>query len=301
MWHDVRPLLGFGAWYSLSQLGNWFALNNDNLISVRLLGTEALGVYNQAYMLMARPADVIGSAVDKVLFPAMARVREDGERLRNAYVRSVSLIALITIPIAVFVGVLAPEIIHILLGPKWLGVVLPLQVLSLALLPRASYKVSGSLTRATGDVSGGAWRQWLYAGEVVVACGIGARFGITGVAAGATVAIYLHFLVMLHFSGRVASGLARSVLVMYLKHLPVAVVSFGAAESVALLMRPLGWSVVTVLTASAAWGVATLVTIYAMRGFFDEELDVLLSFGVVRKLAAKVPSPGKPIVARRAS
>ena len=39
---------------------------------------------------------------------------------------------------------------------------------------------------------GGAWRQWVYAGEVIVGCAIGSHWGINGVAVGASLAIVLH-------------------------------------------------------------------------------------------------------------
>lgn len=113
-----RPMIGFGSGYSLAQLGNWAAQNADNLVVAGVLGTGPLGVYSRAYNLLSEPAAMIGGAGDKVLFPAMARVREDGERLRAAYVRSASLIALVTAPASVMLFVLAPEVVRVLLGPR---------------------------------------------------------------------------------------------------------------------------------------------------------------------------------------
>ena len=179
-------MIGFGSGYSLTQLGNWGAQNADNFVVASVLGTGPLGVYSRAYNLLSQPAAVIGGAADKVLFPAMARVRDDGERLRAAYVRSASLIALVAAPASVLLYVLAPEVVRVLLGAQWAAVVLPLQVFALVLLPRTTYKISTSLTRATGAVYRAAWRQWLYAAEVVVFCVIGARVaGVDGVAVGA--------------------------------------------------------------------------------------------------------------------
>lgn len=275
LWRGLRPLLRFGSGYSLSQLGNWSALNADNFVTANVLGAGPLGVYTRAYSLLAQPANVIGSAVDKALFPAMATVRDDGDRLRKAYVRSASLVALITVPCSALLCVLAPEVVDILLGDRWSGVVVPLQVFAVVLLPRASYKISGSLTRATGAVYGGAWRQWLYAAEVLVACAVGARWGVNGVAVGASTAIVLHFLVMLRFSERVASGLTRDVLTTYLKHVPVAVVTFAAAQTVALLARRAGSAPLTVVATVAAWALATALVVLLLRGRFREEIAVV--------------------------
>ncbi len=276
-WRSVRPLLRFGSWYSISQLGNWSALNADNFVTANVLGPAPLGIYARAYNLLAQPANVIGSAADKALFPAMAKVRNDGARLRSAYVRSASLVALVTLPSSALLFVLAPEIVLLLLGGRWAAVVTPLQVFALVLLPRASYKISGSLTRATGAVAGGAWRQWLYAAEVLVACAIGSRWGVNGVAVGASVAIVLHFLVMLRFSARVSPGLMGGVLRMYVKHVPIALAAFAVAQSVATLTRRLDVTVATIGLTTLAWAAATLLAVTLLRRFFQDEVGVVLS------------------------
>jgi O-antigen/teichoic acid export membrane protein len=275
MWRDVKPLLSFGVGYSLSQIGNWFALQSDNLVVTNMLGTQALGIYSRAYQLISQPANIIGAAMDKALFPAMARVKDDGERLRSAYVRSASLVALVTIPLSAILFALSPEVVRVMLGDQWLEVIAPLEILAVVLLPRTSYKISGSLTRATGDVYGGAWRQWLYAGEVFVGCALGVAWGIRGVAVGASGAIVLHFLVMLRFSSRVAPGLMGDVLTMYIKHVPITLVTFGAAEGTALLVRPFGSILATIVLTGVAWAAGTGAALLLLQRLFREELDVV--------------------------
>ncbi len=278
-WRSLRPMIGFGSGYSITQLGNWVALNADNVVVARLLGTGPLGVYTRAYNLLSEPANVIGGAADKVLFPAMARVRDDGERLRGAYVRAASLVALVTVPAGVVLFALAPEVVHVLLGAQWEAVVVPLQVFALVLLPRTSYKISTSLTRATGAVYRAAWRQWLYAAEVVVFCSVGARYlGVDGVAIGASVAIVLHFLVMLRFSARVSAGLERHVLAMYLKHIPAALAVLIATEGVAAAARPIGSDALTLALGALAACAAAALVLLLMRGHFRDELAVVRTF-----------------------
>jgi len=211
-----------------------------------------------------------------VLFRAMARVRDDGERLRAAYVRSASLIALVAAPASVLLCVLAPEVVRVLLGPRWEAVALPLRVFALVLLPRTTYKISTSLTRATGAVYRAAWRQWLYAAEVVVFCSVGAHVaGVNGVAVGAAVAIVAHFFVMLHFSARVSAGLMGATLRMYGKHLPALLATVAAVVGAAALVRPLGYDLLTLAAGALAAGAAAGLALLALRGHFRAELGVL--------------------------
>ena len=112
----------------------------------------------------------------------MSRVQGEPARMVRAYVAACAFVALATVPASAILFVGAPEIVGILLGHRWSGVVAPLQLFALVLLPRTSYKISGSFTRARGAVLGGSSRQWLYACEVVAGCLIGSRFGVIGVA-----------------------------------------------------------------------------------------------------------------------
>ncbi|MBB3083221.1 lipopolysaccharide biosynthesis protein [Geodermatophilus sabuli] len=269
-----RRILSFGSAYSLSQLGNWVGLNGDNLVVTSTLGPASLGVYSRAYQLLVQPANLIGTVADKVLFPSLARIQDDRERLARAYVLACSLVALLTLPVSVLLSVLAPEVVAILLGPGWSAVVLPLQVFAVVLLPRTAYKISGSLTRATGAVLGGAWRQWLYAAEVAVGCAIGSTWGISGVAVGASVAIVLHFATMLTFSARISRGLAGRVLRSFAKSLPIAAATAAAAWPVATALRHSAPDLVVALGTAAAGVLAAAAALVACRRLFRDELAV---------------------------
>jgi O-antigen/teichoic acid export membrane protein len=285
--HDVRPrplpvmaergrrIVGFGSAYSLSQLGNWVGLNGDNLVVTSTLGPTALGLYSRAYQLLVQPANLIGSVADKVLFPSLSRIQDDRERLARAYVLANSLVALVTLPGSVLLFVLAPDVVAVLLGPGWSAVVLPLQVFAVVLMPRTAYKISGSLTRATGAVLGGAWRQWLYAVEVVVGCVIGSHWGVVGVAVGASVAIVLHFATMLAFSARISRGLVGRVLRAYATSLPVALGTAAVAAPLATQLRGTAPAAVTLLVTAAAGAAAAGLTVLACRRLFRDELSLV--------------------------
>jgi O-antigen/teichoic acid export membrane protein len=286
--HDVRPrrlsvmvqrgktLARFGSAFSLSQFGNWLAVNGDNLTVASLLGPAPLGIYSRAYQLLVQPANLIGSVADRVLFPAMSRIQDDNNRLARAYVTVNTLVALVTLPVSALLFVLAPEVVAVLLGPGWSAVVAPLQIFSVVLLPRTAYKISGSLTRATGAMLGGALRQWIYACEVLIGAGVGSRWGVVGVAVGASVAILLHHAAMLKFSARVQAGLVGAVLRAYGRALVPTAGTAAVASPVALALRGTAPAYVVVLAAAGA-GVlgAGLVLLLTWRRLFAEEFAML--------------------------
>jgi O-antigen/teichoic acid export membrane protein len=198
--HTVGELLYFGGGFTLARVGNYLAGQGDNLVVGRWLGAQALGLYTYAYYMMATPAQLIGQVFDRVLFPTMAQVQSESERLTRAYRSGLATMALLILPVSVTLAIVAPEVILVLLGPKWAGVVGPFRIFALGMLFRTSYKLSDSLTRATGAVYSRAWRQGIYAVAVVTGAWAGHHWGLAGVAVGVLAAIAINFALMAQLS-----------------------------------------------------------------------------------------------------
>ncbi|HEY4673724.1 MAG TPA: lipopolysaccharide biosynthesis protein, partial [Nitrososphaerales archaeon] len=94
----LKELMYFGGGFTIYRIFNYFALEGDNLVVGRWLGTGALGLYGRAYQLMAMPAGLYGQVVDSVLFPVIAKMQNETERLATAYRRGVALTALLVLP-----------------------------------------------------------------------------------------------------------------------------------------------------------------------------------------------------------
>lgn len=208
----VRELLYFGFGFTIAKIGNFLATQGDNLVVGRTLGAGALGIYGRAYNFMVMPSSLFGNALDRSLFPAMAKVQDDKKKLAKAFLTGISMIALIAIPISVCFVILAPEFILILLGNNWVAVILPFQILAGSLLFRMSYKMSDSLARATNAVYRRAWRQIIYALAVFLGSYIGHFWGLGGVATGVASALIINFLLMAQLSIRITGISWRDLL-----------------------------------------------------------------------------------------
>jgi PST family polysaccharide transporter len=189
-------LMYFGGGLTAAKIANHIALDADNIVVGRWLGTAALGIYGRAYQLMAVPTRLFGTALDDVLFPILARVQGKVERLATGYRRSVALVAILMLPSSTVFFILAPELIYVVLGPGWEEVVGPFRVLAAGILLRTSYKMSDSIARSTGAVYRRAWRQFVYAILVIGGAWVGQHWGVVGVAFGVLGALVVNFVVM---------------------------------------------------------------------------------------------------------
>lgn len=237
----ARELLYFGAGHSSNRIANFFALQGDYLIIGRFLGATPLGLYERAYRVMNVPAKVLGSVLERVLFPSMASIQEDTTRLRDAYRKSVAFVALTVLPVSAFSILVAPELIRVALGPGWSEAVVPFQILTLGMYFRTAYKVGNAVARATGAVYRGAWRQAVYAILVVAGALVGQRWGVNGVAVGVLFALVGIFLLNAHL-GAILTRLTWSEFGRL--HLP--------ATGIALLLGVQTWGVVTLMRAAEA-------------------------------------------------
>ncbi|MBA4099878.1 MAG: lipopolysaccharide biosynthesis protein [Rhodospirillum sp.] len=205
----IGELLYFGGGFTLARVFNYFASQADKLVAGRWLGAEGLGVYALASQLMTTPATLFGQILDRVLFPTMALVQQEPARLARAYRSGTAACALVVLPTSLVVTTIAPELVHVVLGPRWAGAVAPLQLLALGMLFRASTKLSDSGVRATGAVYERAWRQAVFGIAVVAGSLAGLPWGVTGVAVGAVAALFSNFLLMTQLSLRL-TGLRLS-------------------------------------------------------------------------------------------
>ncbi|MCA9972596.1 MAG: lipopolysaccharide biosynthesis protein, partial [Anaerolineales bacterium] len=132
-----RDLMHFGGGFTIARLLDYVGSQGDNAMVGRELGAAALGTYGRAFQLITIPSDLFGVVLDEVLFPSMAKLQNDLERLRLAYRSGIALYAIVLLPFSVLTLVLAPEIVRVILGPQWNSVVLPFQILVLGMLFRA--------------------------------------------------------------------------------------------------------------------------------------------------------------------
>jgi len=276
--HPLRPsldfqaakdLLAFGFGHSIAQIGTVLSQQGDNLVVGRWLGPAALGIYGRAYSLMVMPASAFGRIVNRVLFPVMAQVQDERDRLAAAYERGLAIVALVSLPISAFLWAVAPEFIPVVLGPAWAAVVPAFRLFTIGLLFRMSSKLSDACTKAAGEVNIRAMIQVGYAVLVVAGALVGQRWGVNGVAVAVSVAMGINWLAMAQLS-RSVTGLqwarfARAHAPAALLALVIGVAAAAAAE--AGRAAHLG-NLTTLLAAGLASAVAAFIGVRLRQGLF---------------------------------
>ncbi len=194
---SVKELLYFGTGFTLSRVLNNFANQGDYFVVNRELGSFALGYYNRAYQLLAVPTSVIGTVMDKVLFPLISKHQNSFGKIRFVYYNITSLVALVAFPVSLVSLIGGYDIIYLFLGKEWSGTVLPFKILIISLFFRMAYKICDSIVRSLGEVYKRIWVQVVYAVLIIGGAYIGKSWGISGVAVATVVAIIVNYIIMI--------------------------------------------------------------------------------------------------------
>jgi O-antigen/teichoic acid export membrane protein len=161
---------------------DYIALNADFVVVGGVTDAERLGVYSLAFALAFAPLTQFSWQVGRVLFPAAAATADLGI-VGDRTVRSLSLMALLLLPLVPPVVVLAPVVLPALLSPAWEAIVTPFQLLVIAGVGHGVIGVIGESLSGTGRIGFRArvnvvWTTVLVAALLLVVPAI----GITGAA-----------------------------------------------------------------------------------------------------------------------
>jgi PST family polysaccharide transporter len=146
----AKSLFGYGKYVTGITIVLYIASEIDNAFIGKLLGMDMLGFYVIAYSLANLPATHISKVASRIMFPAYCSIQNNLEKLHDVYLKVFNLLSKITIPAAFGLAILAPEIISIVYGEKWMPAVSSLQILCVFGGCRSLIATNGYLFNALG-------------------------------------------------------------------------------------------------------------------------------------------------------
>ncbi|MBT9317280.1 lipopolysaccharide biosynthesis protein [Leptothoe spongobia] len=183
--------------FSLNVLGfnilKFFNQRSDDFLIGMFLGPVQLGYYTVAYRLLRILVDILTNVTSSVAMPTFSRLQKDRKRVLKAFYRVTQVTSFFSFPTFVGVGVLAPNLVPVLFGEKWISSIPVMQALILVgLLQSVSY-FNGVIMVATGKAD---WRLWISCLNVllnILGFLIAVKWGIVAVALSFAATNYLTF------------------------------------------------------------------------------------------------------------
>lgn len=246
----IRQLLSFGGYLTGFTFLNYFTSQADKALLGWALGAGSLGIYTKAYNLFQLPMRQINPPVGAVALPILSRLRSVPEEYSRTYLRTVVLLAYLTMPVIAIAAGAADLAIPVVLGEQWTASVPVFRYLALGGILAPVLWTAGwvhqSLGRADRQFRWSLISDPLY----VLSFFVGFRWGIEGVALAFALTVAALFLPTMHYA--------------------LVPTSVRASDVVRSISRPLMLSLGVFVTMRMTWarleldGLAGLMTLFAV-------------------------------------
>ena len=207
-WGNLRYKIYKKELVEISKYASAFFFNNtlgllsqqlDIAIVSRFLGSATLGNYSRAMQLVEFPNQIYLLVVDRVVFPVMAAMKSEKDKLVVFFLQSLSLLSLALTLGSILLIVGAHEIVLIMMGSQWGVVGDLLQILASCIIFRALSSFMDSFLAAYDLVKILTIKQVTSLFILLFSVWFGLDYGVIGVAYAVVIASILRFSLTLMF------------------------------------------------------------------------------------------------------
>lgn len=137
----AREIVAFGGKLTLSRTANYAVGLADLVVVSWATGPRGAGLYMMAQTLASLPIDKVGAILNRVSFPAVARLQDDLPGIREYFLSAHFWLTALCAPIAIGGALLGPDLVTLLFADRWSDAGAILSLLCLA----AAFRLSGMM------------------------------------------------------------------------------------------------------------------------------------------------------------
>lgn len=129
---EIRSLMRFSVWVAAQTVIGTINRRIPAILIGRWLGSSSVAFFTVAHEVATLATTEIIAPVRRVLYPAYAQIMADRARFVPAIIDSLGAMALIGLPAAAGVALVAPDVVRVLFGARWLETVPLVEILAIA-------------------------------------------------------------------------------------------------------------------------------------------------------------------------
>lgn len=177
----AQQLWGYGSRIFAFNILKYFAQNGDKLLIGYLTNPGVLGGYTVAYRLVVYPVATFTGAIGNYLFPRLSQLKDDFDVARTLYLDVTRTTNTLLLPIMAACATLAPLLVPVTLGAKWIEIVPLIQLFALVAVVQTWLSPLGQLMKAM-DRPGWMLRWSMFFTVLTLASiAIGSAWGVLGI------------------------------------------------------------------------------------------------------------------------
>jgi O-antigen/teichoic acid export membrane protein len=192
----------FGYKLLLSAQLNTIFENIYNILIGKFYSVKALGFYERAYTFNNYPVSILSGIILKVTLPSLTLVKNDSERLQNAYKSIMQMAFLLSASGLAFAALLAHQIVILILGEQWVPIVPLFQVLSISYVFYPIHSLNINILSVFGRSDLFLKLEIVKKVIILIVVAICFNFGIMGLVWSSAINSILALVINTHYSGK---------------------------------------------------------------------------------------------------
>ncbi|WP_244658385.1 lipopolysaccharide biosynthesis protein [Priestia megaterium] len=147
--NNLKKIYTFSRNQFLFNFINYFSRNLDNLLIGKYISPKELAFYDKAYTLSLYPNQMFTNVITPVVQPILSEYEQQKDIIKITYLKITKLLALIGMPITIFIVTSSKEIILILFGEQWSGSIVVFQILGCSIWVQMILSSTGAIFQST--------------------------------------------------------------------------------------------------------------------------------------------------------
>jgi O-antigen/teichoic acid export membrane protein len=263
-WATVGELIGYGRYVALTGVTNFANSNSDLIFVTWYTGAAGAGFYSLAKRLVNAVSNVIGNALNRVFFSTIAGLQHDRKSSGVTLLDFVMYTSLLTAPLFAGIAALAPDLVSVFFGSKWLDSAPLLSIMSVTGFLTTIGLYNHSVILAFGKPHWQTWLTLIYAASNIAIFIVAAPFGLVAIAVGYVVRALLLYPLSAGASLRILSFPARRYVRALVPALTGSAVMAAAVVAASLALPPMSpWLRLAVLISLGAIVYLAVVVVLA--------------------------------------
>ena len=228
-----KQLFQFGSNILVFNFVSFFNTRINDFLIGYFLGSVALGYYAISYRILQISTQLLVKTTSGVSLPTFSRLKNDLERFRSAFYAVTRLTSAIAFPVFAGMAILAPEIVAVMFGQKWLPIVPLISLLAIPGILRSVSFFKSPVLVAMGHPAWTVRLKILSVGLNLIGFAISYRWGIVAV----TVATVVRSIIIFPVGQWVITRIVVIPLGTYLRQFAVPLISSLGMMAVLIIAK----------------------------------------------------------------
>ena len=189
---DIRAVFSFSVYVFLTQMLQYLSNNLDSFLIGKYLTATQLGYYSRGKNFTLAPMRNVIASLNAVMFPSLSSIHTQKDRVFNIYLQSIELLAFAIFPIMGGLYWVVEDLVHIVLGERWLPIAPLVQVFCIAGALIGLVSINGAIFMSQGK-SKVQFKLNLFTKPITILCSVGGlQFGLMGIVYGFLISKFIN-------------------------------------------------------------------------------------------------------------